>query len=249
MLEDCLESGRTFGVVAIKQGREVGPDATPCQVGTLARIVSVEKLDDGRINLIITGASRFRVLRQVPGKPYVQAEVDYLEEEDPPPDGDLSRRVKRAFESYIAGLRTLPPISPPCRRSPARMRSSATSSRRWWRPPWTPGSVCWKRPRPPRGWRWSSRSCVSRPTWFAARCCRRQCSRGPSPGTDPRPAVPLPELDDQPRRARQVVHGEVRGARGGQFQAHRRRTGGGHRGHRPGSREGAGDGGVDRGPA
>ena len=109
MLEDCLESGRTFGVVAIKQGQEVGSEATPCQVGTLARIVSVEKLDDGRVNLIITGASRFRVLRQVPGKPYVQAEVDYLEEDDPPPNGDLSRRVKRAFESYIAGLRTLAP--------------------------------------------------------------------------------------------------------------------------------------------
>lgn len=109
MLEDCLQSGKTFGVVAIKQGEEVGGEATPCQVGTLARIVSVEKLDDGRINLIITGASRFRVLHQVPGKPYIQAEVDYLEEEDPPSDGDLSRRVKRAFESYIAGLRTLAP--------------------------------------------------------------------------------------------------------------------------------------------
>ncbi|HEV1997046.1 MAG TPA: LON peptidase substrate-binding domain-containing protein, partial [Candidatus Dormibacteraeota bacterium] len=44
MLEDCLQSGKTFGVVAIKQGEEVGGEATPCQVGTLARIVSVEKL-------------------------------------------------------------------------------------------------------------------------------------------------------------------------------------------------------------
>ena len=109
MLQDCLDSGKTFGVVAIKQGEEVGGEATPCAVGTLARIVSVEKLDDGRMNLIITGASRFRVVRQVPGKPYLQAEVAYLEEEDPPPGGALSRRVKRAFESYIAGLRTLAP--------------------------------------------------------------------------------------------------------------------------------------------
>jgi Lon protease-like protein len=109
MLEDCLQDGKTFGVVAIKRGDEVGGDATPCQVGTLARIVSVEKLDDGRMNLIITGASRFRVVRQVTGKPYAQAEVAYLEEEDPPADGGLSRRVKKAFESYLAGLRTLAP--------------------------------------------------------------------------------------------------------------------------------------------
>ena len=109
MLEDCLAAGKTFGVVAIKQGEEVGGDATPCQVGTLARIQQVEKQDDGRINIVITGASRFRVLRQVPGKPYLQADVSYLREEDPPPDGILSARVKKAFESYISGLRQIAP--------------------------------------------------------------------------------------------------------------------------------------------
>ena len=109
MLEDCLAAGKTFGVVAIKEGEEAGGDATPCQVGTLARIQHVEKRDDGRINLVITGASRFRVLRQVPGKPYLQADVSYLREEDPPPDGILSARVKRAFESYISGLRQIAP--------------------------------------------------------------------------------------------------------------------------------------------
>jgi Lon protease-like protein len=109
MLQDCLDSGQSFGVVAIKEGEEVGGTATPCQVGTLARIVHVEKLDDGRMNLVVTGASRFRVVRQVPGKPYIQADVDYLEEEEPPADGNLSRRVKRAFEGYLAGLRKMAP--------------------------------------------------------------------------------------------------------------------------------------------
>ncbi|MFN2463485.1 MAG: LON peptidase substrate-binding domain-containing protein [Candidatus Dormibacteria bacterium] len=109
MLEDCLTSGRSFGVVAIKDGEEVGGEATPWRVGTLARIQHVEKLDDGRINLVVTGASRFRVLREVPGKPYLQADVDYLSEEASSADGPLSRRVKRAFENYLAGLRELAP--------------------------------------------------------------------------------------------------------------------------------------------
>jgi Lon protease-like protein len=109
MLEDCLGAGKTFGVVAIREGQEVGGAATPCEVGTLARIVHVEKLEDGRINLIITGASRFRVVREVAGKPYLQADIDYLEEQEPPADGDLSRRVKRAFESYVSGLRRVAP--------------------------------------------------------------------------------------------------------------------------------------------
>jgi Lon protease-like protein len=109
MLQDCLDTGQSFGVVAIKEGEEVGGVAVPCQVGTLARIVHVEKLEDGRMNLVITGATRFRVLRQVPGKPYLQADVDYLTEEEPPPDGKLSRRVKRAFEGYLAGVRQMAP--------------------------------------------------------------------------------------------------------------------------------------------
>ena len=109
MLEDCLASGKTFGVVAIKEGVEVDGEAIPCQVGTLARIVQLERLDDGRMNLVITGASRFRLVREVPGKPYRQADVDYLEEVEPPADDHLSRRVKRAFEAYIGGLRELAP--------------------------------------------------------------------------------------------------------------------------------------------
>jgi uncharacterized protein len=109
MLQDCLESGQSFGVVAIREGEEVGGEARPCDVGTVARIVHVEQLDDGRMNLIISGASRFRVVREVPGKPYAQADVDYLEEEEPPVDGDLSRRVKQAFEGYISSLRRMAP--------------------------------------------------------------------------------------------------------------------------------------------
>ncbi|MFN2465541.1 MAG: LON peptidase substrate-binding domain-containing protein [Candidatus Dormibacteria bacterium] len=109
MLQDCLASGQSFGVVAIKEGEEVGGVPTPCRVGTLARIVHVEKLDDGRMNLVVTGATRFEVVRQVPGKPYIQADVDYLEEEDAPADGNLSRRVKRAFEGYLSGLRQMAP--------------------------------------------------------------------------------------------------------------------------------------------
>ncbi|MDQ6749098.1 MAG: LON peptidase substrate-binding domain-containing protein [Candidatus Dormibacteraeota bacterium] len=108
MLQDCLASGQSFGVVAIQEGEEVGGNAIPCRVGTLARIVHVERLADGRVNLVITGATRFRVVRQVPGKPYLQADVEYLEEEAPP-DGNLTRRVKRAFEGYLAGLRRMAP--------------------------------------------------------------------------------------------------------------------------------------------
>src|ERR1700730_14638753 len=81
MMRDCLDAGSSFGVVAIREGREVGGDAVPRAVGTLARIVHVERLPDGRMNLFITGASRFRVVRPVSCKAYARAEVEYLQEE------------------------------------------------------------------------------------------------------------------------------------------------------------------------
>src|SRR5947209_19069395 len=63
MMRDCHEAGTSFGVVAIREGREVGEGALPYEVGTLAQIRESEKLPDGRYNLRVEGASRFRVER------------------------------------------------------------------------------------------------------------------------------------------------------------------------------------------
>jgi|ERR1700694_1546851 len=104
MMRDCLDSGSSFGVVAIREGREVGGDAVPRGVGTLARIVHVERLPDGRMNLLITGASRFRVVRPVQGKAYAQAEVEYLEEESEGVTGRLLTSLRSSFEGYLRSL-------------------------------------------------------------------------------------------------------------------------------------------------
>src|SRR3979411_1776213 len=68
MRRDCLDAGSSFGVVAIRDGKEVGGDAVPRAVGTVARIVRVDRLPDGRMNLLLTGGSRFRVGRQGQGQ-------------------------------------------------------------------------------------------------------------------------------------------------------------------------------------
>jgi Lon protease-like protein len=104
MMGDCLDSGTSFGVVAIRDGQEVGGEARSRQVGTLARIAHVERLDDGRMNLLITGATRFRVVRRVDGKPYARAEIEYLAEDDTPVTGQLQRSLVRGFEGYLRSL-------------------------------------------------------------------------------------------------------------------------------------------------
>ena len=79
LLKRCRQSGETFGIALIRAGHEVGP-AVPFEVGTEAAIVAVEDFPDGRANVLVEGRRRFRIVRAIPGKPYLEAEVEWLNE-------------------------------------------------------------------------------------------------------------------------------------------------------------------------
>jgi Lon protease-like protein len=109
MLKECLEAGHSFGVVAIREGEETGPPALPHEVGTLPRIVKLERLNGGRVNLLVTGASRFKVLKTLHDHPYLSGEVRFLAEDGD--EGDraekLTEEVSSAFTEYSRLLRAL----------------------------------------------------------------------------------------------------------------------------------------------
>ncbi len=70
MVKRCLDSDSRFGVVLIKSGSEVGEPAEPHSVGSLARIVQVNKLDDGRMLIAVQGESRFQIEEITQLRPY-----------------------------------------------------------------------------------------------------------------------------------------------------------------------------------
>lgn len=107
MLKDCLDAGTSFGVVAIREGAEVGGAAVPYRVGTLARILHVERLDDGRMNLLITGASRFRITRLEDTAPYLQARIEYLQEPADEPPARVRSELVNAFTNYLRGVQEM----------------------------------------------------------------------------------------------------------------------------------------------
>ncbi len=72
MIAACIERSEPFGVVLIRAGQEVGPPAIPHDVGCVARIMEVQRLADGQMDLIAAGESRFRLLE------YAQADLPYL---------------------------------------------------------------------------------------------------------------------------------------------------------------------------
>lgn len=82
MIGECLDLDRPFGVVLIRAGVEAGGDARPHGVGTSARITDVERLEDGRFNIVCEGRERFRIHDTSSVRAYLLGDVELLLDED-----------------------------------------------------------------------------------------------------------------------------------------------------------------------
>ena len=61
MIGDCIERDEPFGVLLIREGNEVGEPAEPHAIGTTARVSQVQRLQEGRLNILTRGENPFRV--------------------------------------------------------------------------------------------------------------------------------------------------------------------------------------------
>ena len=87
-----------FGVVMIARGREVGGGDVRNDVGTVARVLDMRALPDGRYALAAVGADRLRVNAWLPDDPYPLADIDLW------PDDDLERLELAAVSATIEHL-------------------------------------------------------------------------------------------------------------------------------------------------
>lgn len=94
MVSRCLDEDLAFGVVLIKEGQEVGGEAVPYRVGTAARIVKVDRQQDGRMNIQVVGTRRFRIEELNHDLPYLSGRVRHF----PVTDGDTKQAVDRAHK-------------------------------------------------------------------------------------------------------------------------------------------------------
>jgi hypothetical protein len=99
---------RTFGVIAIREGRETGPGGirTLHEIGCVATLRQVKELDDGRYDLVTIGTQRFLLSSVDDSKPYLQAEVELLAETVGDETGAVlaARSVQDAFRTYLSTL-------------------------------------------------------------------------------------------------------------------------------------------------
>jgi Lon protease-like protein len=96
LIGECLEDGAEFGLVlADEDGLR--------PVGTRAAVVEVlQEFDDGRMDVVVEGRQRFRLVELTEGRSFTTAEVDDVDDEfDEDPSSEEVARAVDAFRHVV----------------------------------------------------------------------------------------------------------------------------------------------------
>jgi len=99
MIQDCLDSDSKFGIVLIKEGQEVGGNAVPHKVGTLAKITKIRKLSQNRLYITAVGEKRFNIIELIQDKVYLEGLVEI---NSPPPEQDVAEQSLKEAKTAAA---------------------------------------------------------------------------------------------------------------------------------------------------
>jgi len=96
LIGECLESGTEFGLV-------LADDDGLRPVGTRAAVTDVlHRFPDGRMNVVVEGGERFRLVRMTSGRAFQTAEVEPLEDEEVDADADARVLALERYSSLAA---------------------------------------------------------------------------------------------------------------------------------------------------
>ena len=96
LIHECLEHEREFGFLyADEDGVR--------ELGTRARVTEVlERLEDGRLNVLVEGGDRFRVERLTQGRSFLTAMVEPVADESGDVDPETALRAAGSFRALAA---------------------------------------------------------------------------------------------------------------------------------------------------
>ena len=102
MINGCIDRGEVFGLLLLRSGADEEREETIHRVGVTARIVEVERLDEGRLNILCEGERRFRIYRFTQQTPFWKGTVDFFEDKDQPAKESLYEQVAELYRSVAA---------------------------------------------------------------------------------------------------------------------------------------------------
>jgi Lon protease-like protein len=95
MMDECLDAGTEFGIVWLADDglREIG---CACSIERV-----LERMDDGRLNLLARGTRPFRVLERQAHLPYPAGLVEFVEDGVDEPDPNLAGDARAAYADLV----------------------------------------------------------------------------------------------------------------------------------------------------
>ena len=105
MMNECYEQKKPFGIVLMRPNSEHLKEE-PYSVGTMAKIELLDRLEDGRMNLIARGLQRFLILELHHQKPYLSGHVEVFEDraEQNQTQKDYANQAGELFNAYLQVL-------------------------------------------------------------------------------------------------------------------------------------------------
>ena len=90
MIEECLEARGVseFGIVWLSD-EELKPVGCACEIERV-----LERMEDGRMNILARGTRPFRLLERQDDLPYPAGVVEFLDEHAEEPDADVGARPR-----------------------------------------------------------------------------------------------------------------------------------------------------------
>ena len=95
MIDECLEQEREFGIVWLADDglREIG---CACEIDRV-----LERMDDGRINLVARGTRPFRVLERQGHLPYPAGVIEFVEDRGDEVEPELLDDARAAYSDLV----------------------------------------------------------------------------------------------------------------------------------------------------
>ena len=95
MFDELLERESEFGIVWATKGtlREVG---CACEITEV-----LERMDDGRLNVLTRGTRPFRIVERQPDRPYPTGTIEFLEDKPEEPDEETADEARSAYAELV----------------------------------------------------------------------------------------------------------------------------------------------------
>jgi Lon protease-like protein len=95
MIDECLNGESEFGIVWLSED-ELKPIGCACEVESV-----LERMDDGRLSILVRGTRVFRLLQRQDDLPYPAGMVEFLAEREEAPDGAVAHDAHELYAELV----------------------------------------------------------------------------------------------------------------------------------------------------